>query len=269
VNCAAVPRDLFESEFFGHVRGAFTGAVRDRLGRFELANGGTLFLDEIGEVPQELQSKLLRVLQEATFERVGDERTRRADVRIVAATNRDLRAESLAGVFRQDLYYRLATFPVTVPALRDRKGDLAALVSHFVAGLAGRLRVRAPAIDESMLEVLADYDWPGNVRELSHVLERALILGEGKRLALAGVLPRAPRRPATAVQTSPSGTAGAVDTRILTDAEMRDLERDNLARALARADGQIYGPRGAAALLGIPPTTMVSRLRAAGLVAKK
>lgn len=265
VNCAAVPRDLFESEFFGHVRGAFTGAVRDRLGRFELANGGTLFLDEIGEVPQELQSKFLRVLQESTFERVGEERTRRADVRIVAATNRDLRAESHAGIFRQDLYYRVATFPVTVPPLRDRKGDLPALASHFVARLAARLRVRAPAVDETVIELLSSYDWPGNVRELSHVLERALILGEGKRLALDGVLPGT--NPAT--QSAPSAATAIGDTRVLTDAEIRDLERGNLERALARADGQIFGPRGAAALLGIPPTTMASRLRAAGLVAKK
>ena len=266
VNCATVPRDLFESEFFGHVRGAFTGALRDRLGRFELASGGTLFLDEIGEVPLELQSKLLRVLQEGTFERVGDERTRRADVRIVAATNRDLRAESLAGSFRQDLYFRLATFPVTIPPLRDRSGDLPALVDHFVARLAARLRVRAPTVDEGVLEVLSSYDWPGNVRELSHVLERAMILGEGKRLALDGVVPRAARPAAPA---SSAGPTSEVEPKLLTDAEVRSFERDNLARALARADGQVYGPRGAAALLGIPPTTMVSRLRAAGLVAKE
>jgi transcriptional regulator with GAF, ATPase, and Fis domain len=185
VNCAAIPRELFESEFFGHVRGAFTGAIKDRIGRFQLADGGTLFLDEIGEVPIELQSKLLRVLQEGTFERVGEERTRSVRARIVAATNRDLEAEARAGTFRQDLYFRLATFPIDVPPLRERREDLPALVTHLVASAASRLGMRPPDVGVEALETLCAYDWPGNVRELGHVVERALILGEGRSFPLS------------------------------------------------------------------------------------
>lgn len=264
VNCAAIPRELFESEFFGHGRGAFTGAVRDRLGRFELANGGTLFLDEIGEVPLELQSKLLRVLQESTFERVGEERTRRADVRIVAATNRDLAAEAKSGAFRPDLFYRLATFPVSVPPLRARREDIPLLARHFVEVIARRLGVRPPALEDATLQRLCAHDWPGNVRELAHGIERGLILGEGRRVVfdeLSGEL--AP------TASAHGATEPHEDAPILRDEELRALERDNLRRALDRAEGQIYGPRGAAALLGVPPSTMASRLRAHGLVAKK
>ena len=274
VNCAAIPRDLFESEFFGHVRGAFTGAVRDRLGRFELAHKGTLFLDEIGEVPLELQSKLLRVLQEGTFERVGEERTRQVDVRIVAATNRDLRAEALGGRFRQDLYFRLGAFPIEVPPLRERKEDLPALAAHFVETIAKRLGVRAVPLSPEALRALAAYDWPGNVRELAHAIERALILGEGRRLDLDLVLPHAsPPGGGRAVGSVGSvGSAGSGlgsdPEEILTDAAIREIERANLERALSRAGGQVYGPSGAAALLGIPPTTLASRLRAAGLAKK-
>ncbi|HEX5084253.1 MAG TPA: sigma 54-interacting transcriptional regulator, partial [Blastocatellia bacterium] len=183
VNCASIPRDLFESEFFGHVRGAFTGAVRDRVGRFQLAEEGTLFLDEIGEIPLELQSKLLRVLQEGTFERVGEERTRRVNVRIVAATNRDLQREIEAGNFRQDLFFRLSVFPMEVPPLRDRKEDIPLLVRHFIDQAQRRDHCGGFQIDDRQMARLQRYDWPGNVRELQNVIERLMILSRcGKQL---------------------------------------------------------------------------------------
>ena len=173
VNCASIPKELFESEFFGHVRGAFTGAIRDRVGRFQLADDGTLFLDEVGEIPPDLQSKLLRVLQEGQFERVGEERTRAVNVRIVAATNRDLSAEVAAGRFRQDLYYRLSVFPIELPPLRARREDIGSLAEHFIRQSARRLGVAAPVLTPEHVRLLAGYDWPGNVRELRNVMERA------------------------------------------------------------------------------------------------
>src|SRR5438270_418518 len=182
VNCAAVPRELYESEFFGHARGAFTGALRDRVGRFELAEGGTLFLDEVGEIPLELQSKLLRVLQEGEIERVGEERTRRVDVRLVAATNRDLRAEADAGRFRQDLYYRLSVFPLELPPLRKRKEDIPLLAEHFLQASARKLGRPTPRLTLAAVQRLQQYGWPGNVRELQHVLERAVITSTSGRI---------------------------------------------------------------------------------------
>ena len=182
VNCAAVPRELYESEFFGHARGAFTGALRDRAGRFELADQGTLFLDEVGEIPLELQAKLLRVLQEGELERVGEERTRRVNVRLVTATNRDLRAEAEAGRFRQDLYYRLSVFPIELPPLRKRKEDIPLLAEHFVQVSARKLGRPTPRLTLAAVQRLQQYDWPGNVRELQHVLERAVITSTGGRL---------------------------------------------------------------------------------------
>src|SRR2546427_2316128 len=184
VNCASVPRELFESEFFGHVRGAFTGAVKDRVGRFELANGGTLFLDEIGEVPLELQSKLLRVLQEGQFEKVGEDRTRTVDVRIIAATNRDLEAEVKAGRFRQDLYYRLSVFPIELPPLRDRVEDIPALAQQFLVQSARKLGLNPPRLTAAQVKELQSYDWPGNVRELQNVIERAAIRSRNGHLEL-------------------------------------------------------------------------------------
>jgi transcriptional regulator with GAF, ATPase, and Fis domain len=175
VNCAAVPRELYESEFFGHIKGSFTGAVKDRAGRFELADGGTLFLDEVGEIPLELQSKLLSVLQEGTYERVGDERTRRADVRILAATNRDLWAEVEAGRFRRDLYYRLNVFPIRVASLRERKKDIPLLAAQFAEQAARKLNCENPRLTHASLLELQQYNWPGNVRELQNVIERAVI----------------------------------------------------------------------------------------------
>ncbi|MBN1237513.1 MAG: sigma 54-interacting transcriptional regulator, partial [Gammaproteobacteria bacterium] len=255
VNCAAIPRDLFESEFFGHVRGAFTGALRDRIGRFELADGGTLFLDEVGEIPIELQVKLLRVIQEGQFERVGEEKTRNVNVRIIAATNRDLRKEIDEGRFREDLYFRLSVFPIQSAPLRDRPEDIPLLVQHFLSGPSrkGRPAVRVTEADIARLQ---SYDWPGNVRELQNVLERAVILARGDRLVLdlPAVAPRAK-------------TAHAPDAPrlIQTDEERRKAERDNVEAALRIANGKVSGPHGAAALLNVKPTTLASRIRKLGL----
>ncbi len=267
VNCAAIPRELFESEFFGHVRGSFTGAVRDRVGRFELADGGTLFLDEVGEVPLELQGKLLRVLQEGTFERVGEERTRRVHVRIVAASNRDLRREVEAGRFREDLFYRLAVFPIDVPPLRARRDDIGPLAAHFLRLAEPRMERRRLRLTAGDVRRLEQYEWPGNVRELANVIERAAILARGDRLAIDTALPE-PGRGArgVAIRASPErvfqkAEAGAIETR----AERQARERANLVAALERSGGKVSGSGGAAELLGIPPTTLASRLRALGI----
>ncbi len=249
VNCAAVPRELFESEFFGHVKGAFTGAHRDRQGRFELASGGTLFLDEVGEIPLELQSKLLRVLQEGEIERVGDDRTRRVDVRIVAATNVDLEAEVAAGRFRRDLYYRLNVFPIAVPPLRERPEDIVPLAEQFLLDRQHQLRRRGLAFDDAQRRRMLAYHWPGNVRELMHVIERAVILSPSAPLRLDLALPEA--------QVAPRALAS-----VRTDNEMRALERENLLAAVAQTGGRIAGKDGAAALLGVSPSTLRDRLRA-------
>ncbi|MFU2326073.1 sigma 54-interacting transcriptional regulator [Pseudomonas sp. NFX98] len=253
VNCAAIPAELFESEFFGHIRGAFTGAVRDRVGRFELADGGTLFLDEIGEIPLELQSKLLRVLQEGQFERVGEERTRKVDVRIIAATNRDLRQEVAAKNFREDLYFRLNVFPIQSPALRERPMDIAPLAAHFLKQTGKRLNMPGRRLRNSDIERLQRYSWPGNIRELQNVIERALITSNGADLNLD--LPDEPK-PITSVIVQPSTL-----TEILTDAQIRELERCNMQAALKASDGKLFGKGGAAELLGIKPTTLASRFK--------
>jgi transcriptional regulator with GAF, ATPase, and Fis domain len=261
VNCASIPRDLYESEFFGHVKGAFTGAVRDRIGRFELANGGTLFLDEVGEIPIELQGKLLRVLQEGTYERVGDERTRSVDVRVVAATNRNLKEDLATGRFRQDLFYRLNVFPVEVPPLRDRPEDVAVLARHFVEIAARKLRCERPRLNQAALLRLQEYRWPGNVRELQNVIERAVITARCGTLEFdlsgAGWDPPAPRSDTTA------GTASPLE--IMTDMEMRRRERENIRAALERTGGKIYGEGGAAELLGVKATTLASRIKKLGI----
>lgn len=264
VNCAAIPRELFESEFFGHVRGAFTGAVRDRVGRFELADGGTLFLDEVGEIPLELQGKLLRVLQEGSFERVGEERARRVDVRIIAATNRDLAREVEAGRFRQDLYYRLAVFPIDVPPLRMRGEDIGLLAAHFLARAAQRLGRPGLRLTHGDAQRLMTYAWPGNVRELSSIIERAAILAREERLALEAVLPR-PDRERSVSPASQRSKVPPAGEEIETEATRRARERQNLIAALERSGGRIYGPEGAAALLGIKATTLASRLKALGI----
>ena len=253
VNCAAIPTELFESEFFGHIRGAFTGAIRDRVGRFELADGGTLFLDEIGEIPLELQSKLLRVLQEGQFERVGEERTRKVDVRIIAATNRDLRQEVGARHFREDLYFRLNVFPIHSPALRERPLDIAPLAAHFLKQTGKRLNMPGRRLRNSDIERLQAYSWPGNIRELQNVIERALITSTGADLNLD--LPEESKTAAAPV-VQPLAADG-----FLTETQMRDLERNNMHAALKAANGKLFGKGGAAELLGVKPTTLASRLK--------
>jgi transcriptional regulator with GAF, ATPase, and Fis domain len=270
VNCAAIPRELAESELFGHVRGAFSGATRDRIGRFEAADGGTLFLDEVGELPFELQGKLLRVLQEGTYERVGEVRPRRAQVRVVAATNRDLRAEAEAGRFRPDLYYRLAVYPITLPPLRERREDLAQLAPRLLERLCRRLRRVPLSISPAQLADLESRPWPGNVREVLNVLERAVIsTPRGEPLQLPP--PEVPawrvpvRAPSAAAVPAFEGAWPPGAPRdaegVVPDLEIRRRERENLTRAIERCNGRIYGPAGAAALLGVKPTTLVSRIK--------
>lgn len=261
VNCASIPRDLYESEFFGHVRGAFTGAIRDRVGRFEAAHTGTLFLDEIAEIPIELQSKLLRTLQEREYERVGDERTKRADVRIVAATNRDLKREVEAGRFREDLYYRLNVFPIEVAPLRERLEDIPLLAQHLVRKLTQELKSRAPRLTGAGVARLQNYNWPGNVRELRNVIERATIVAQGK--ALEFDLPHA--NPVSKPPTRISVNVGASEPEFLTEPEIQRRERDNLHIVLQRAGWKIKGAGGAAELLGVKPTTLLSRIKKMGL----
>lgn len=259
VNCAAIPRELYESEFFGHLKGSFTGATRDRIGRFELADGGTLFLDEIGEIPLDLQAKLLRVLQEGELERIGEERTRKVDVRIVAATNRDLKAEAEAGRFRLDLYYRLSVFPVELPPLRKRPEDIPLLAEHFLTLLSRKLGRSKPRLTLASVQSLQKYSWPGNVRELQHVLERAVITAQDGRLTIE--LPSASPAPMRVTPTPVPATS-----RILTDAELRQLEADNIRTALKSAKGKVSGSGGAAELLGMKPTTLASRIKALEII---
>ena len=260
VNCASVPKELYESEFFGHTKGAFTGAFKDRAGRFEAAEGGTLFLDEIGEVPVDLQSKLLRALQEKRYERVGEDRTRRADVRIIAATNRDLKREVAAGRFREDLYYRLNVFPIQVAPLRERQEDVPLLAQHFLRLSAKELGCPKPRLTRAGSLELRSYDWPGNIRELRNVIERAVILARGGDLQFD--LPVTSAAPA--LPSAQPGSAGP-KADYLTDAQLRQTERDNLLVVLEKTGWKIKGPDGAAELLGVKPTTLVSRIKTMGL----
>lgn len=256
VNCASIPRELFESEFFGHLKGAFTGAVRDRVGRFELAHGGTLFLDEVSEIPQALQSKLLRALQEGEFEPVGAGQTRKVDVRIIAASNRDLAQEMDENRFRPDLYYRLNVFPIEVAPLRRRKDDIPLLAALFLEQACAKLNLPRARLTPENLRQLERYDWPGNVRELQNIIERAVITSRGGALQLA--LSQDARRPA---RPRPAREA----EEVLSEREMKRRERDNMLAALARTGGKVYGRDGAAALLGIKPTTLAARLKKLGL----
>jgi transcriptional regulator with GAF, ATPase, and Fis domain len=232
VNCASIPHELFESEFFGHVRGAFTGAHRDRVGRFQLADGGTIFLDEVGEIPMSLQGKLLRVLQEKEFEPVGDDATRSVDVRVIAATNKDLEKAVETGEFREDLYYRLSVFPVQVPPLRKRGGDVIQLAVHFLEQVCREFGRTGLSLSRKQVDALRRYDWPGNVRELRNVIERAVILSKGNTLRLDLSLPEAGLAPPSANEPSPAETS---ERPFMTEKEMKSRQRENLVSALEHA----------------------------------
>ncbi|AWD71256.1 sigma 54-interacting transcriptional regulator [Acinetobacter schindleri] len=263
VNCAAIPPELFESEFFGHVKGAFTGAIRDRAGRFELADQGTLFLDEIGELPLELQSKLLRVLQEGTFERVGEERTRKVNVRIIAATNRDLKVEVRQKRFREDLYFRLNVFPIFSPALRERKEDIPLLVSHFTKLICEQRKVPYLSFSQKHIQELQRYNWPGNIRELQNVLERAMITARHGAVSFQYLLEQDGQPVSQTKESNVLVENGNSD--ILTIDDLKQLEIKNLQRAVQHCEGKIFGEDGAAKLLGINPTTLISKLKKLGI----
>lgn len=260
VNCASIPKDLFESEFFGHVKGAFTGAHTDRVGRLQLADGGTLFLDEVGEIPISQQGKLLRALQEHEFERVGDDETTSVDVRVVAATNRDLKEEVRAGRFREDLFYRLSVFPIDVPPLRERVEDIAPLAMHFVNVICQDLGRDPLQISKQQLQSLIAHAWPGNIRELKNVIERAIIVSTGNRLRLDAALPSIAETPLEAAKMQESS-----DADFVTDAEFRMLEKSNISAALRHANWRIWGENGAAKLLELNPSTLKYRMKQLGV----
>jgi PAS domain S-box-containing protein len=256
VNCASIPHELFESEFFGHVKGSFTGAHRDRVGRFQLADGGTIFLDEVGEIPLDLQSKLLRVLQESEYERVGDDRTHSVDVRVIAATNRDLEKAVADGSFREDLFYRLSVFPIEVPALRERGDDVIQIASHFLERTCQDFGHSPLTLSKQQAALLKRYDWPGNIRELKNVIERAVILSRGKVLRLDLAMSDILNAP-----SAPSAEVRDAESPFLTELEMREFERKNTLAALEMAQWRVSGPNGAAKLLGIKPTTLTDRMK--------
>lgn len=258
VNCAAIPANLMESEFFGHEKGAFTGALQRREGRFKLADGGTIFLDEVGELPVELQAKLLRVIQEGEFEPLGSSRTVSVDIRIVAATHRDLKTMVSKGAFREDLFFRLNVFPIEIPPLRQRGKDIELLAGIFVKRFSARLGRIIDPISPEQVQYLRGYDWPGNVRELQNVIERAVILTTGSRLALERAMSGVSFEP-------PDDPRDSLENKILTAAELEDMERANMERALAASNWKVSGKSGAARLLGVPPSTLSSRMRALGI----
>ena len=261
VNCASIPKDLFESEFFGHVRGAFTGAHKDRVGRLQLADGGTLFLDEVGEIPLSQQGKLLRALQEGEFERVGDDKTMKVDVRVVAATNRNLADEMKAGRFREDLFYRLSVFPVEVPPLRDRSDDVRPLAIHFLERICRELGRDPLRMTQSQIAVLTRQEWPGNIRELKNVIERAVISSGGNRLRLDLALPDA-----SAGMPTPTAQRAGESSDFMTVAEFRELEKANITGALRHAEWKVWGPGGAADQLGMKPSTLTYQMKMFGIV---
>src|SRR5215510_3551234 len=258
VNCAAMPAGLLESELFGHERGAFTGAVARKAGRFELAHQGTLFLDEVGDIPIELQPKLLRVLQEQEFERVGSVRSTRVDVRVVAATSRDLPAMLNERQFRGDLFYRLNVFPVRVPSLRERREDIPLLVNHFVTKFCARMNKQIEVIPSEVMQTLASYDWPGNVRELQNFIERSVILSSD------GVLspPLKELEPQPPPQGRPTSYQRVVNASFAT---LREVEREHIIQTLRKTDWVVGGPKGAAMRLGLNRTTLIFRMRKLGI----
>jgi formate hydrogenlyase transcriptional activator len=252
VNCAAIPQALIASELFGHEKGAFTGALERRLGRFELADGGTIFLDEVGDLPSDTQLALLRVLQERAFERVGGNRSIRVDVRVIAATNRDLNAAMGAGAFRSDLFYRLNVFPIEMPALRERQEDIPLLLAYFVDRYARKAGRAIGNIDPRTLEILQGYSWPGNIRELQNVIERSIVICETETFAIdESWLRRELPKPPHPVQSLGDDLAAR--------------EREMIETALAASRGRVSGPSGAAAKLGIPGSTLDSKIRALGI----
>jgi formate hydrogenlyase transcriptional activator len=253
MNCGAIPQGLVESELFGHERGAFTGALQRRIGRFETADKGTLFMDEVGELPSDIQVKLLRVLQEQEFERVGSARSQRVDVRLVAATNRDLETEVNGGRFRRDLFYRLNVFPVRIPPLRERVSDIPLLVKHFLAQLQRKLAKPLQGVTEDSMRGLQAYPWPGNIRELQNVLERACVMATSPIVDIDDALP-------IAIMADRPAHNGHVVT-------LDDNERAHIRRALAATGGRIHGPRGAANILDINPSTLRSRMEKLGIEA--
>jgi transcriptional regulator with GAF, ATPase, and Fis domain len=255
VNCAALSPQLIESELFGHEKGSFTGATERRIGKFELANDGTIFLDEIGELPIELQAKILRVLQEKEIERIGGKNTLRIDIRIIAATNRDLLKMISEGEFRSDLFYRLHVFPIYLPPLRERKEDIPLLAEHFLKKAARKMHKDIESItDESVYEML-DYDWPGNVRELEHVIEKAVILSEGRTISVQ-----------IAKDINYSMNAASLDTaRFMT---LKELESQHILKVLKHCNGKVRGENGAATILDIKPTTLESRMKKLGIQKK-
>jgi PAS domain S-box-containing protein len=259
VNCTAIPAALCESEFFGHERGAFTGAAARRIGRFEMANRGTIFLDEVGELSLELQPKLLRVLQEGEFEPVGSSQTRKVDVRVIAATNRDLSADVKAGRFREDLFYRLHVFPIAVPPLRERGSDVELLARRSIERYCARMGKAPLELTADCLRRLRSYHWPGNVRELENVIERAVIIAGDGRLSLRDVLPL------RNLQHIPEPKSSEAVPALRTKNELREMERATLIRALEEAKWKVAGAQGAALKLGIPPSTLSSRMRALGI----
>lgn len=255
VNCGSITSQLFESEFFGHAKGAFTGATRDRVGRFQFADRGTLFLDDVGEIPLELQSRLLKVIQTGSFERVGEDESRTADVRIIAATNRDLAELVKAGRFREDLYFSLSVFPLELPALHQRREDIPLLARHFLERVCRSLKRSTPEIHEEQMAWLKSRDWKGNIRELKNTIERAVIISGGGRLLFADWQKGAPEA------THPEN----LRKKPLTSAELRHIERESLISILESARGRIYGKGGAAEAFGVPPSTIISRLKALGI----
>jgi len=262
VNCAAIPATLIESEFFGHERGAFTGATQRREGRFALADGGTIFLDEIGELPLELQGKLLRVLQEGEFEPVGGSKTRRVDVRVLAATNRDLERAVAEGTFREDLYYRLSVFPLRLPPLRERRDDVVLIAENLIEKLARRMGRSPEPLSPEAATVLRSYPWPGNVRELRNVVERALITSAGGPLRFDRVLPEASPHGAVGIVPAAAESGESSARAILDEGKLREIERGNMVAALERTNWRVGGEKGAAQLIGISASTFKSRMKA-------